>query len=138
VTEVTDGNPGHDGYAVRTVQAAADLALEVLTIREGGDAPHSLVPLAGLPRLRTLVADPGVLADPREIAALTSLEFLELGPDDWQSLLTVGAVPRSLLAAAVHTRDQDQPAADAAVTNLLALFGRPPATETLLEGMIAI
>src|SRR5580700_6662839 len=64
----------------------------------------------------------GALADLREIAALTGLEFLELGPDDWRSLLTAGAVPRSLLAAAVHTRGQDQSAADAVVTDLLALF----------------
>ena len=128
----------HRGDAVRTVQAAADPALEVLAIRGGGHAPHSLVPLAGLPRLRTLVADPGALADPREIAALTGLEFLELGPDDWRSLLTAGAVPRSLLAAAIHTRRQDQPAADTAVTDLLALFDRPQATETILEGMVTV
>ncbi len=138
VTEVRDGNPRHRGYAVPTVQAAADPALEVLIICGGGDAPRSLVPLAGLPRLRTLVADPGALADPREIAALTGLEFLELGPDDWRSLLTAGAVPRSLLAAAVHTRGQDQSAADAVVTDLLALFDRPQATETILEGMVTI
>jgi hypothetical protein len=138
VTEVRDGNPRHGGYAVPTVQAAAELALEVLTICGGGDAPHSLVPLAGLPRLRTLVADAGALADLREIAALTGLEFLELGPDDWRSLLTAGAVPRSLLAAAVHTRGQDQSAADAVVTDLLALFDRPQATETILEGMATI
>jgi cell wall assembly regulator SMI1 len=138
VTEVRDGNPGHGGHAVPTVQAAADPALEVLTIFGGGDAPHSLVPLAGLPRLRTLVAGPGALADPREIAGLTGLEFLELGPDDWRSLLNADAVPRSLLAAAVHTRGQDQSAADAVVTDLLALFDRPQATETVLEGMVTI
>ncbi|HEV3382125.1 MAG TPA: hypothetical protein VG142_14265, partial [Trebonia sp.] len=138
VTEVRDGNPGHGGYAVPTVQAAADPALEVLTVCGGGDAPHSLVPLAGLPRLRTLVAGPGALADPREIATLTGLEFLELGPDDWRSLLTAGAVPRSLLAAAVHTQGQDQSAVNAVVTDLLALFDRPQATETILEGMVTI
>lgn len=138
VTEVTYGNPRHEGgYAVPTVQAAADPALEVLTI-SGGGARRSLVPLAGVPRLRTLVADPGALADPGEIAALTGLEFLKLGPDDWRSLLTAGAVPRSLLAAAVHTRRQDQPAADAAVTDLLAFFDRPQATETILDGMVTI
>jgi hypothetical protein len=97
-----------------------------------------LRPLAGLPRLRTLVAGPGALADPREVAALTGLEFLELGPDDWRSLLIAGAVPRSLLAAAVHTWGQDQSAADAVVTDLLALFDRPQATESTLEGMVTI
>lgn len=138
VTEVRDGNPRHGGYAVPSVQAAADPALEVLIICGSGDAPHSLVPLAGLPRLRTLVADPGALADPREMAALTGLEFLELGPDDWRSLLTAGAVPPSLLAAAVHTRGQDQSAADAVVTDLLALFDHPQATQTTLAGMVTI
>ena len=54
------------------------------------------------------------------------------------SLLTAGAVPRSLLAAAVHTRGQDQSAADAVVTDLLALFDRPQAAETILEGMVTI
>jgi hypothetical protein len=39
VTEVSDGNRGHGGYAVPAVQAAADPALEVLTICGGGDAP---------------------------------------------------------------------------------------------------
>jgi len=138
VTEVRDGNPRQGGYTVPTVQAAADPALEVLSICADGDAPHSLVPLAGLPRLRTLVADPGALADPREIAALTGLEFLELGPDDWRSLLIADAVPRSLLAAAVHTRDQDQLAADAVVTDILALFNRPQATEAILERMVTM
>lgn len=137
VTEV-NGNPSPAGYAVPTVQAAADPALEVLTICGGGDAPHSLVPLAGLPRLRTLVADPGTLTDPGEIATLAGLEFLELGPDDWRSLLTAGAVPHSLLAAAVRTREQDQSAASAVVADLLALFGRPRATETILEGTVTI
>lgn len=94
--------------------------------------------MTGLPRLRTLIAEPGALADPGEITALTGLEFLQLGPDEWRSLLTADAVPRSLLAAAVHTRDQDPSAVDTTVAGLLARFGRPRSTEFALEGTISV
>ncbi len=44
--------------------------------------PFSLAPVADLPRLRTLTAMPGTLADPLEITGLTRLEFLALGPEN--------------------------------------------------------
>lgn len=116
-------------------RAAVDPRLEVLTTAGWQGAPLSLVPVRGLPRLRTLTASPGTLADPLEIAELTALEFLELGPQDWRVLLDAGAVPRSLAAAAIEVhRDQDPlPVVDLA-NEILAQWDRPPITRTVLHG----
>ncbi|MFC8592884.1 SMI1/KNR4 family protein [Streptomyces atroolivaceus] len=120
--------------STQAVEAAAHPALEVLSIREGDGAPVSLGPVTGLPRLRTLGATPGTLADPLEIARFAGLDFLELGPQDWRVLLDAGAVPRTLMAAAVGGR-ADQDALQTTVANeLLALWGRPRITRTLIEG----
>lgn len=122
-------------HGLRTVQAAAHPALEVLSIGVWDGAPFSLAPVTGLPRLRTLTARPGTLADPLEIARLTGLEFLELGPREWRVLLDAGAVPRTLSAAAVAAHDDQDPLHGVAVANeLLALWGRPRIIETVLEG----
>ncbi|MEV7176647.1 SMI1/KNR4 family protein [Kitasatospora sp. NPDC093679] len=117
-----------------SVRAAAHPDLEVLSIDRPDGPPFSLAPVIGLPRLRTLTAWPGALADPLEIAGLTGLEFLELGPREWRVLLDAGAVPRSLSAAAVKVGDGDHlPVVDLA-NEILALWGRPPIDQTLLEG----
>ncbi|MEU1215375.1 SMI1/KNR4 family protein [Streptomyces sp. NPDC005790] len=119
---------------LQTIEAAAHPALEVLTIGSGDRAPFSLVPLSGLPRLRTLIARPGTLADPLEIAQLTGLEFLELGTQEWRILLDAGVVPRTLSAAAIGGQG-DQGSLDIPVANeLLALWDRPRITHTVLEG----
>ncbi|MGW0737632.1 SMI1/KNR4 family protein [Streptomyces sp. NPDC002851] len=116
------------------VQSAAHPGLEVLCIGVWEGTPLSLAPVAGLPRLRTLTAYPGTLADPLEIAELP-LEFLELGPEEWRVLLDAGAVPRSLSAAAitVHGNPPLLPIVDLA-NELLALWHRPLITRTVLEG----
>lgn len=119
---------------LETVEAAAHPALEVLTIGARDGAPFRLAAVAGLPRLRTLTASPGTLADPLEVAALTGLEFLELGAREWRALLDAGAVPRGLKAAAVTAREQDHlPVVDLA-DEILALWGRPRIARTLLDG----
>jgi len=121
--------------ALRSVQAAAHPGLEVLSIGVWDGEPLSLVPVTGLPRLRTLSAYPGTLASPLEIAGLTGLEFLELGPQEWRVLLDAGAVPRSLLAAAVQVTGNPHPLQIVALASeLLALWDRPPITQTVLEG----
>jgi SMI1 / KNR4 family (SUKH-1) len=66
--------------ALRSIEAAAGPDLEVLSIGVWEGEPLSLAPAADLPRLRTLTALPGTLADPLEVSRLTSLEFLALGP----------------------------------------------------------
>ncbi|MGP3683256.1 SMI1/KNR4 family protein [Streptomyces sp. IBSNAI002] len=120
--------------ALKSIRAAADPALEVLQIGARDDEPVSLASLAGLPRLRTLSASPGTLADPLEISLLTGLEFLELGAPEWRALLDAGAVPRTLSAAAIRA-DGLHPLRIAALANeLLALWDRPLITVTLLEG----
>lgn len=116
-------------------RAAVDPHLEVLTTGGWQGAPLSLVPVMGLPRLRTLAASPGTLADPLEIARLTALEFLELGPQDWRVLLDAGAVPRGLAAAAIEVhRDQDPLPVVELANEILALRDRPPITRTVLHG----
>ncbi|MFH8487059.1 SMI1/KNR4 family protein [Streptomyces longisporoflavus] len=118
-----------------SVEAAAHPELEVLSIGVWEAEPLSLAPVLGLPRLRTLAAYPGTLADPLEIAGLTTLEYLELGPEDWRVLLDAGAVPRSLLAAAVKVHGDQDPGPTVAIANeLLALWNRPQIIRTALEG----
>jgi cell wall assembly regulator SMI1 len=121
--------------ALRSVEAAAGPGLEVLQIGMWEGEPLGLAPVAGLPRLRALAAYPGTLADPREVSWLTGLEFLELGPDEWRVLLDAGAVPRTLLAAAVVPHGARNPLGLVPVANeILALWDRPAITETVLEG----
>jgi cell wall assembly regulator SMI1 len=121
--------------SLTSVQAAAHPELEVLSIGVWDGEPLSLAPVAGLPRLRTLTAYPGTLADPLEIAKLTGLEFLELGLQEWRVLLDAGAVPRSLSAAAIEVHGNPHPLPIVAIANeLLALWDRPPITQTILEG----
>ncbi|MEU0741341.1 SMI1/KNR4 family protein [Streptomyces sp. NPDC006134] len=119
------------------IEAAAHPGLEVLSIGVWEKEPLSLAPAFGLPRLRTLSAHPGSLADPCEISRLTHLEYLELPPAEWRVLLDAGAVPTGLLAAGIEAhRQRDNPLQTIALANeILALCGRPPITDiTVLEG----
>lgn len=119
---------------LETIQAAAHPALEVLTIGAWDGAPFSLAPVGDLPRLRTLTALPGTLADPLEVAGLSRLEFLELGALEWRLLLDAGAVPRTLKAAAITVRDQDHLPVVTLANEILALWDRPQIVQTLLTG----
>ncbi|MFF6888001.1 SMI1/KNR4 family protein [Streptomyces sp. NPDC012421] len=121
--------------SIKSVREAAHPGLEVLSIGVWDGAPFSLAPVIGLPRLRTLAAYAGTLADPLEIAELTGLEFLELGPQDWRALLDAGAVPRSLSAASITAYGDQDPLPVVAIANeILALWDRPQIIQTVLEG----
>lgn len=121
--------------SLTSVQAAAHPGLEVLCIGVWDGEPLSLAPVTGLPCLRTLTAYPGTLAEPLEIANLTGLEFLELGPQEWRVLLDAGAVPRGLSAAAIEVHGNQHPLPVVAIANeLLALWDRTPITHTVLDG----
>ncbi|MBE1530749.1 SMI1/KNR4 family protein [Actinomadura algeriensis] len=118
-----------------SVRAAAHPDLEVLSIGAWDDEPVGLAPVVGLPRLRTLSAYPGTLADPLEIPRLTGLEFLALGPDEWRVLLDAGAVPRGLLAADIVVHGDPSPLPIVALANeILALWDRPRIGTTVIEG----
>ncbi|MER5257094.1 MULTISPECIES: SMI1/KNR4 family protein [unclassified Streptomyces] len=118
-----------------SIEAAAHPALEVLSIGVWEAEPLSLAPVTELPRLRTLAAYPGTLADPLEIAELGTLEFLALGPEDWRVLLDAGAVPRSLSAALVKVHGCPDPPSTVGMANeLLALWGRPQIIQAVVEG----
>ncbi|GHH90055.1 SMI1/KNR4 family protein [Streptomyces capillispiralis] len=120
--------------ALRSVEAAAHPALEVLSIGVWEGAPLGLAPVVGLPRLRTLSAYPGTLADPLEIAGLKGLEYLSLGPEEWRVLLDAGAVPGSLSAAGIEVQGERYPLPVLDLANeLLALRDRPPITRTVLD-----
>ncbi|WP_225839329.1 SMI1/KNR4 family protein [Streptomyces sp. NK08204] len=118
-----------------SIEAAAHPGLEVLSIGVWEAEPLSLAAVTALPRLRTLTAYPGTLADPLEVAGLQGLEFLELGPQEWRVLLDAGAVPRSLSAAAITVHgNQDTLPIVALANELLSLWDRPPIIQTVLEG----
>jgi cell wall assembly regulator SMI1 len=141
---------------LESVEAAARPALEVLHLCDddgdggggggGGGTPYRLVPVLGLPRLRTLTAAPGTLADPLEVAGIPGLEYLETGAREWRVLLDAGAVPRTLKAAAVAERDRcrcrcrdrdwgrDHLSVLDLADEILALRDRPPFVRTLVEG----
>ncbi|PWI11734.1 SMI1/KNR4 family protein [Streptomyces sp. NWU339] len=133
----TDGPPVVARVNIRdldSVEAAAHPELEVLSIGVWQGEPLSLAPVVGLPRLRTLSTYPGTLADPLEIAGLTGLEYLGLGPEEWRVLLDAGAVPRSLSAAAIEMQGVRHPLPILDLANeLLALWDRPLITRTVLE-----
>ncbi|WP_199751980.1 SMI1/KNR4 family protein [Actinoplanes sp. ATCC 53533] len=121
--------------SLTSVEAAAHPDLEVLSIGDWDSAPLSLAAVTGLPRLRTLAADHGTLADPLEIAELTGLEFLELAPEEWRILLDAGKVPRSLSAAAIKAHRPRHPLPIVAIANeLLTLWERPPIVRRIVEG----
>nr|WP_236071745.1 SMI1/KNR4 family protein [Streptomyces polyasparticus] len=123
---------------LQSIEAAAHPGLEVLSLGVWSGEPFRLAPVLGLPRLRTLSAYPGTLADPLEIGQLEHLEFLELAPEDWRVLLDAKAVPPSLKACAVETRQHHHPLEITELSNeILALWGRPPITWTTLEGDLA-
>lgn len=118
---------------VESIEAAVGPDLEVLSIEAWEGEPISLAPVVGLPRLRSLTANPGTLADPLEIARLTSLEFLALGPQEWRILLDADAVPRSLLAAAIKPHGDRHPLPLVEIANeLLARWDRPLITRALI------
>ncbi|MFJ4769727.1 SMI1/KNR4 family protein [Streptomyces uncialis] len=119
---------------LETIQAAAHPALEVLSVGPGDGTPYSLAPVAGLPRLRTLTASPGTLADALEVAGLPGLEFLELGAREWRVLLDAGAVPRTLKAAAITVRDERHLPVVPLANEILTLWNRPRIVQTLLYG----
>ncbi|GAA4933950.1 SMI1/KNR4 family protein [Streptomyces coeruleoprunus] len=126
-----------NAHDLGSVEAAGHPDLEVLCIGVWDGEPLGLAPVTGLPRLRTLTAFPGTLADPLEIGALTGLEFLELGPEEWRVLLDAGAVPRGLLAAAIEVRGPRHPLPVMALADeLLALWDRPPIPHTVLEAHV--
>ncbi|MGW1137245.1 SMI1/KNR4 family protein [Streptomyces zhihengii] len=120
--------------SVPSVEAAAHPGLEALSLGVMEGEPVGLAPLFGLPRLRTLTAYPGTLADPLEIARLDGLEFLDLSPEDWRVLLDADAVPRGLLAAAIEVHGERNPLETVELANeILALRDRPLITRTVIE-----
>ncbi|MFI8946520.1 SMI1/KNR4 family protein [Streptomyces sp. NPDC053750] len=134
----TDGPPAVGHVNIRSlpgIEAAAHPGLEVLSIGVWDSEPLSLAPAMGLPRLRTLTAYPGTLADPLEIARLTALEYLEIGPAEWRVLLDAGAVPRGLSAAAVTVHGSEDVLPVVSVANeILALWDRPRIIQTVVRG----
>ncbi|GAA2615756.1 SMI1/KNR4 family protein [Paractinoplanes durhamensis] len=121
--------------AFSSVDAAAHPELEVLVIGRWDGEPLSLAAAVGLPRLRTLQAQAGTLADPMQIARISGLEYLAIGVHEWRVLLQAAAVPRGLSAAGIEIDGQEDPREVVALANeLLALWNRPLVSRTTLSG----
>lgn len=114
----------NDRNGTTVAAAASNAELEVVSLGLL-DAPADLTPLLDRPRVRTLDALPGTLADPRQAARFPGLEYLSMGVRDWRVLLDAGEVPRQLLAARVAGGDDDLTAVVATANALLGLWGRP-------------
>ena len=117
-----------------TVEAAATEDLEVLHIGLWESGPSDLSPVVGLPRLRTVTAEPGEIADPLVLGRLDHLEYLEVGLDEWQALIAAQAVPESLLAAGVSGYDLDQADVDAVYDTLIRMWGGEGLRTVTIEG----
>lgn len=141
-----DGNPGEEPPAVSmvnsaegmTVEAAATQDLEVLQIGHWDAAPSDLSPLVGLPRLRTVTAEPGTIVDPLVIGQLGHLEYLEIGLDEWQTLIAADTVPTSLLAAGISGYDLDQAEVDAVYDELIRRWGGAGLHTVTIEGDLTV
>lgn len=123
---------------ITSIEAAVHDGLEVLSIGVWDGDPFHLTAAHGLPRLRTLSAYAGTLADPLEVTGLTDLEFLALGPDEWRVLLDAAAVPTCLSAAQILIHGRPDPLAITALANeILGLWERPPIIDLVLEGQFS-
>ncbi|MFI2366731.1 SMI1/KNR4 family protein [Promicromonospora sp. NPDC019610] len=137
-------NPGEEPPAVvminssenMTIEAAATSDLEVLQIGYWDNEPTDLTPLLGLPRLRTLTAQPGKIADPLVIRELGQLEYLEIGLAEWQALLAADAVPDSLLAAGISGYSLDQGQVEDVYNRLIQSRGGTAFTTVTIEGRL--
>lgn len=118
----------------RAVEDVVSPELEVLDVGKNKTKRVRIAPAVGLPRLRTLTASPGAIADPLQIGNLDRLEYLRIGVDEWRALLDAGAVPRSLLAGAVDTgfgvRADLHVVADL-LGRIRSLWGLPPAERAI-------
>jgi cell wall assembly regulator SMI1 len=116
----------NDRNGTTVAAAAEDPDLEVVSLGLL-DAPVDLTPLLDRPRIRTLDAPPGTLADPRQIDRLPGLEYLSRGLREWRTVLDGGSVPSGLLAARVAGRygDDDLAAIVTTATEVLGRWGRP-------------
>lgn len=140
VQHVAEGLPAVAAVNRVTIPSVAEAASPELQVLGLGvlDTPQSLAPVAGSPKLRTLVAYPGTLADPVEIAELRSLEYLKIGTDEWRALLAADAVPESLLAAGVSGDTGRDPLPWVLLGNeILARFDQPLIDVTTVEGSLA-
>ncbi|MFD2795252.1 SMI1/KNR4 family protein [Promicromonospora vindobonensis] len=138
-------NPGHEPPAVvminsaenMTIEAAATSDLEVLQIGYWDNEQADLTPLLGLPRLRTLTAQPGKIADPLVIGGLDRLEYLEIGLTEWQALLAADAIPDTLLAAGISGYSLDRDQVDDVYDRLIRSRGGRALTAVTIEGRLS-
>lgn len=117
----------------------ADLAhetdLEVLQIGVV-DEPVDLTPILGLPKVRTVVARPGSLADPTQVFEFPALEYLRLGVADWVTVLDEGLMPGQVKVAGVADEDADSHEWVEVMNRLRALVGQPSIQKLVLSGRL--
>lgn len=116
-------------------QLATAHDLEVLAV-SAASGPLDLTPVLSLPRLRSVTAQTGSLADPAQLRALPALEYLQLGADDWNRLLDSGPLPRTLLAAGLPADEVDTAAGDGVQARLREAAGLAPVERIELAGTL--
>lgn len=117
----------------RLIEEVVSDELEVLRVVRGQN-PISLRAVAGLPRLRTVEATAGSITDVLALSTLDNIEYLEIGVDEWNTLLDAGPVPRQLKACGVD-RGLDHRYTAHQVAEVLdrirSFFGLPDKGQTL-------
>lgn len=96
-------------------------------------SPIDLSPLLDHPRIRTIDAAAGTLADPLQLNRFPALEYLSTGLAEWRVLLDAGQVPRQLLAARIDRGDHDLAATTTTANEILQLWQRPSIQTTPLR-----
>ncbi|MFN3006331.1 SMI1/KNR4 family protein [Mycolicibacterium wolinskyi] len=122
----------NDGPGNTIADAAQKVDLEVLSLGTL-DIPADLGPLLDHPRIRTIDANPGTLADPLQLNHFPALEYLSIGLAEWRILLDAGRVPPQLLAAGISDGSHDLAATITTANEILRLWGRPLIATTRLR-----
>lgn len=123
----------NDGTGNTIADAAQKTDLEVLSLGRL-DSPVDLGPLLDHPRIRTIDAAAGTLADPLQLTRFPALAYVSMGLTEWRILLDAGQAPRQLLAAGIDTGgDHDLAATTTTANDILRLWGRPLIETTRLR-----
>ncbi|MCB0886500.1 MAG: SMI1/KNR4 family protein, partial [Propionibacteriaceae bacterium] len=139
LTELLAGRPvevGRPGTVPgMSVHRLDDVTPSTEVLRLGGAEAVDLGPLAGHPRLRTIVVEPGAATGLDALARVPALEYLAADAETWRAMLDAGQVPPSLLAAGFTPShgEVDLLGQIAVANSLLERWGRPRIVVTELS-----
>ncbi|HMR12459.1 MAG TPA: SMI1/KNR4 family protein [Arachnia sp.] len=139
LTELLAGRPvevGRPGTVPgMSVHRLDDVTPSTEVLRLGAAEAVDLGPLAGHPRLRTIVVEPGAATGLDALARVPALEYLAADAETWRAMLDAGQVPPSLLAAGFTPShgEVDLLGQIAVANSLLERWGRPRIVVTELS-----